>query len=76
MASKTSQSEKIRRMAHRGLNNGAIAKKLGIRYQTVWRTLHRPFQGVVPQTALEEEGIRKVEEPLLDAEVEVEVEAS
>ena len=35
------QSEKIRRMASRGMENGAIAKKLGIRYQTVWRTLHR-----------------------------------
>jgi DNA-binding CsgD family transcriptional regulator len=36
-----SQSEKIRRMASKGATNGEIAKKLGIRYQTVWRTLHR-----------------------------------
>jgi hypothetical protein len=30
---------------------GTIAKKLGIRYQTVWRTLNRPFKGVVPVEA-------------------------
>jgi DNA-binding CsgD family transcriptional regulator len=36
-----SQSEKIRRLASKGATNGEIAKKLGIRYQTVWRTLHR-----------------------------------
>jgi len=34
-------SEKIRRMAKSGKSNGEISKKLGIRYQTVWRTLHR-----------------------------------
>ena len=63
-----SQSEKIRRMAQRGMTNGAIAKKLGCRYQTVWRTLHRPFQGVIPQEHLEETGVRTKAEPLLDEE--------
>jgi len=52
------QSQKIRNQAYKGRTNGQIAKSLGIRYQTVWRTLHRPFKGVVPQTILEEKGIR------------------
>lgn len=60
-----SQSEKIRRMANRGRTNGEIAKALGIRYQTVWRTLHRPFKGVIPQEHLEATGIRSTEEPLV-----------
>jgi DNA-binding CsgD family transcriptional regulator len=38
---KMSQSEKIRRMKLQGKTNGEISKKLGCRYQTVWRTLHR-----------------------------------
>ena len=63
-----SQSEKIRRLAQKGATNGEIAKKLGCRYQTVWRTLHRPFKGVIPQDALEASGVRSTEEPLLDEE--------
>ena len=63
-----SQSEKIRRMANKGKTNGEIAKALGIRYQTVWRTLHRPFKGIVPQEHLEAVGIRSKVDPLLDEE--------
>lgn len=63
---KTNQSAKIRAMAQRGQTNGAIAKKLGIRYQTVWRTLNRKFEGIVPQEALVAAGIRVIEEPLLE----------
>jgi len=63
-----SQSEKIRRMANKGKTNGEIAKALGIRYQTVWRTLHRPFKGIVPQEHLEAVGIRTKVDPLLDEE--------
>jgi hypothetical protein len=64
------QSQKIRDMALEGQTNGAIAKALGIRYQTVWRTLNRPFQGVVPQEALVKAGIRTTEEPLVELEPE------
>jgi DNA invertase Pin-like site-specific DNA recombinase len=60
------QSSKIRAMAKAGKTNGAIAKKLGIRYQTVWRTLNRPFQGKIPQQELINMGIRQVENPLLE----------
>src|SRR5215212_10354941 len=60
-----SQSTVIRTLASQGRTNGQISKELGIRYQTVWRTLHRPFQGVVPQTYLEETGIRTKEDPLV-----------
>jgi len=63
-----SQSEKIRRMATKGKTNGEISKALGCRYQTVWRTLHRPFKGVVPQEFLEAAGIRTKIDPLLDEE--------
>jgi len=62
------QSAKIRAQAAKGKSNGAIAKSLGIRYQTVWRTLHRPFKGVIPQEALIASGIRKGEDPLLEKE--------
>lgn len=63
-----SQSTKIRSLAQKGKSNSEIAKALGIRYQTVWRTLHRPFKGVIPQEFLEAKGIRTKEEPLLDEE--------
>jgi len=46
------QSAKIRARAAKGQTYGAIAKALGIRYQTVWRTMHRPFKGVVPAEAI------------------------
>ena len=62
------QSSKIRAMATKGMTNGAIAKKLGIRYQTVWRTLNRPFAGVIPQDQLVLKGIRTVAEPLVPKE--------
>jgi len=65
----TTQSEKIRTMAKKGRTNSQIAKALGIRYQTVWRTLHRPYKGVVPQVELVALGIRESEPaPILDAE--------
>jgi hypothetical protein len=57
-----SQSEKIRRMAQKGRSNGEIAKALGIRYQTVWRTLHRPYKGIVPQEELEQEELVPTQE--------------
>jgi len=62
----TSQSTKIRNMAAKGKTNGEIAKALGCRYQTVWRTLHRAYQGVVPQDHLEAIGVRTKVDPLLD----------
>ena len=62
------QSAKIRSMASKGASNSTISKKLGIRYQTVWRTLHRSFKGVVPQVELEEKGIRTKESPLITEE--------
>jgi transposase len=66
------QSAKIRSMAQRGMTNGEIAKKLGIRYQTVWRTLNRPFEGKVPQQELVASGVRQAPEPLLDEDDEPE----
>ena len=57
------QSTKIRTMATKGMKNGEIAKKLGIRYQTVWRTLNRPFEGKIPQETLVAAGIRGAAEP-------------
>lgn len=64
------QSAKIRRMrVKEGKAMGAIAKKLGIRYQTVWRTLHRKYQGVVPEEAYEAKW-GKTEEPLVEATAE------
>ena len=45
------QSSKIRSQYAKGATMGAIAKKLGIRYQTVWRTLNRPFMGEIPVVA-------------------------
>jgi IS30 family transposase len=65
-----SQSEKIRKLAQKGDSNSTISKKLGIRYQTVWRTLHRPYKGVIPQDHLEETGVRSKVDPLLDEEVD------
>lgn len=62
------QSAKIRKAAFAGKTNGQIAKALGIRYQTVWRTLNRPFAGVVPQAELQARGIRTSEEPIVAAE--------
>lgn len=64
------QSSKIRSLASKGDTNTQIAKKLGIRYQTVWRTLNRPFKGVVPQEELVKKGIRSSEEPLLPEETQ------
>ena len=63
-----SQSTRIRNLAYKGYTNGQIAKRLGKRYQTIWRTLHRPYKGIVPQTDLILKGIRKVEEPILNQE--------
>jgi DNA invertase Pin-like site-specific DNA recombinase len=54
------QSSKIRKLANSGKSNGEIAKLLGIRYQTVWRTLNRKFQGEIPQEVLIQKGIRTV----------------
>jgi DNA invertase Pin-like site-specific DNA recombinase len=62
------QSSKIRKMALSGMTNGEIAKKLNIRYQTVWRTLNRKFEGKIPQEELVLAGIRKVDPPLVDEE--------
>jgi hypothetical protein len=45
------QSAKIRARYAKGQEMGPIAKALGIRYQTVWRTLNRKFKGVVPVEA-------------------------
>ena len=42
------QSEKIRKLYYEGNNFSKISKKLNIRYQTVWRTLHRSYKGEVP----------------------------
>lgn len=56
------QSSKIRKYAASGKTNAEIAKLLGIRYQTVWRTLNRKFEGVVPQIQLIEKGIRTAKE--------------
>jgi hypothetical protein len=42
------QSQKIRNLYAKGATHGQIAKKLGIRYQTAWRTTHRKFKGIVP----------------------------
>jgi FixJ family two-component response regulator len=61
------QSAKIRARAFQGQTNQQIAKALGIRYQTVWRTLNRPFKGIVPQAELIEKGIRTQPEPLIEA---------
>ena len=48
--SEKNQSQKIRDLYQGGSSLSTISKQLGIRYQTVWRTLHRPFKGVTPIT--------------------------
>jgi DNA invertase Pin-like site-specific DNA recombinase len=60
------QSERIRSLASKGLTNSQIQKKLGIRYQTVWRTLNRPYKGVIPQQEMEKKGIRTKETPIIE----------
>ena len=47
---KMTQSQRIRAMYTKGSTKGEIAKKLGIRYQIVWRTIDRGLGGEpIPQ---------------------------
>jgi len=47
-----SQSDRIRQLSIEGRTMGQISQDLGCRYQTVWRTLHRTYQGQMPRVNL------------------------